>query len=65
MSGFKVVSGLGRNRMLRKKIKNLSEIFGSFVDNCYFCSTKSNKKSLWVLLDRLLLDVWQASAQAS
>lgn len=38
MSGFKVVSGLGGNRMLGKKIKNLSEIFGSFVDNCYFCN---------------------------
>jgi len=21
-----------------KKIKNLSEIFGSFADNCYFCN---------------------------
>lgn len=24
--------------MLRKKIKNLSEIFGSFADNFYFCN---------------------------
>ena len=38
MSEFKVASGLGKSRVLRKKIKNLREIFGSFADNCYFCN---------------------------
>ena len=38
MSEYKAASGLGRNRMPRKKIKNMSEIFGSFADNCYFCN---------------------------
>jgi hypothetical protein len=46
-------------------MKNVTEKFCAFGFFVYFCSIKSNKKSLWELLDRLLLDVWQASAQAS
>lgn len=42
MSEFKVASGIVKSCVLRKKIKNLSEIFGGLADNCYFCNQITN-----------------------
>ena len=37
-----------RNRVAIKMIKNLSEIFGSFADNCYFCNQIEDMSRFYV-----------------